>query len=86
MISYSSRKSVYSLIENNETYGNYVIYQSNFIMIKDSVGYFARASNVRINQVTVNNFVIGALSGGSRGIYLYGKTQNTLIKDYISKT
>ncbi|MGC1176855.1 MAG: right-handed parallel beta-helix repeat-containing protein [Candidatus Saccharimonadales bacterium] len=77
--------SAYNLIENNKAYDNtdnYVIYQSNFNTIKNNVGYNARGSNVRINQGATNNFVTGnTLSGGPRGVYLYGATKNTLVKD-----
>lgn len=68
--------SDYNIFENNISIGNYdnfVMYNSNFDMVLNNKGYNPRGSQVRINQASVQDYIVGnSFYGGARGIYLYG--------------
>jgi parallel beta-helix repeat protein len=77
--------SDYNIFEGNVAignYDNYVMYNSNFDMVKDNKGYDPRGSQVRINQASVQDYITdNTFYGGPRGVYLYGNDNGVDISD-----
>jgi len=77
--------SAYNVIENNVSYDNvdnFVIYGSNWDMIRNNVSYAPRKTHVRVNANAHNTYIVGnEFYGGSRGIYLYDGAATTYIRD-----
>jgi LysM repeat protein len=77
--------SDYNVIENNVSYDNtdnYVIYASDYNTIRNNRSYNARASHIRINEGSRNNYVTGNdMQGGRRGVFVYGNSSNLYVSN-----
>jgi parallel beta-helix repeat protein len=75
--------SDYNIFENNIAIGNqdnFVIYGSSFNMVANNRGYNSRGSQVRINEGSIQNYVMNnTFYGGKHGIYLYGSTNGVAV-------
>ena len=76
--------SNFNLVENNTAYDNvdnFVIFQSQFNVVRSNIWRDAKETNIRINEPADMNYIIGnTISGCKKGIFLYGGVARTVIQ------